>query len=107
MSKFAVIATGGKQYKVAVNDRIKVEKLNCEDSDAMTFNEVLLIGSDNEKEVVVGKPLVRDAKVKARVISAKKKGKKLVVFKMKSKKRSRVKKGHRQCYTEVEITAID
>ena len=106
MSKFAVFASGGKQYKVAVGDRLRLEKLDCQDGAEITFAEVLLLGGDTDKEVKVGKPLIKGAQVKAKVIKAEQKDKKLVIFKMKAKKRSKVKKGHRQRYTELEITSL-
>ena len=99
---FAVIKTGGKQYKVAEGDTLSVEKLEHA-SDKVVFDQVLLTA--NDKEVKVGKPLVSGAKVEAKVIEDGK-GKKKMVFKYKSKTRQRKKKGHRQPYTKVQITKI-
>ena len=102
MSTFAVIKTGGKQYKVAEGDTLTIEKLN-HDSGEVVFEEVLLVVNG---EVKVGKPVVSGAKVKAKVIEDGK-GKKKMVFRYKSKTRQHKKKGHRQPYTKVQITKIE
>ena len=99
---FAVIKTGGKQYKVAEGDVLSVEKLEHKE-DKVVFDQVLL--ADNGKDVKIGKPLVPGAKVEAKVIEDGK-GDKKMVFKFKSKTRRRKKKGHRQPYTKVQITKI-
>jgi len=99
----AVIKTGGKQYKVAPGKKIKVEKLDAQEGDSITFDEVLLIGDD--KIVDIGSPVIEGAKVHGKVIKQGR-GEKLVIFKFKPKKRYKVKKGHRQSFTEVEITDI-
>ncbi|MBI2065040.1 MAG: 50S ribosomal protein L21 [Candidatus Yanofskybacteria bacterium] len=99
---FAIIKTGGKQYKVSEGDVLSVEKLEHE-TDKVTFDQVLLLASD--KDTKVGKPLVLGAKVEAKVVEDGK-GKKKMVFKYKSKTRQRKKKGHRQPYTKVQITKI-
>ncbi|MDD4409339.1 MAG: 50S ribosomal protein L21 [Candidatus Pacebacteria bacterium] len=99
----AVIKTGGKQYKVAPGQKIKIEKLDIPEGEVVTFDEVLLIGDD--KIVDIGSPLIEGAKVLGRVIKQGR-GEKLVIFKFKPKKRYKVKKGHRQYLTEVEITDI-
>jgi large subunit ribosomal protein L21 len=99
---YAIIQTGGKQYRVQQGDVIYVEKLNVE-TDATIDFDVLLLGG--EKELTVGKPLVAGAKVQAKVLGQGR-GEKIVVFKYKSKKNYRRKQGHRQPYTKVEITAI-
>ena len=100
---FAVIETGGKQYKVSVGDKIKVEKLTAKEGDIFTFDKVLLM--DNGKETVLGTPYVDKAKVEAKVL-AEGRSKKIIIFKIKPKKRYRKKGGHRQTYTQVEITKI-
>ena len=100
---FAVIRTGGKQYLVSPGDKIKVEKLN-EEKKEVVFDEVLLVVS-GKKTVKIGDPLVKGAKVKAKVIKQDR-AKKIIVFKYKPKKRYQKKKGHRQPYTEVEILKI-
>ncbi|MDP2647795.1 MAG: 50S ribosomal protein L21 [Candidatus Yanofskybacteria bacterium] len=99
---FAVIKTGGKQYKVAEGDTLKIEKLPVTEGEVV-FEDVLLV-SDEDK-VKVGMPKVPGAKVSAKVISTGKAEKKMV-FRYKSKTRQRKKKGHRQPFTEVQITKI-
>ena len=102
-SMFAVIKTGGKQYLVSPGDKIKVEKLSAEENKEVVFDQVLLV--EKGKSVEIGNPLVKDAKVKARVLKQDK-AKKIIVFKYKAKKRYQKKMGHRQPYTEVEILKI-
>src|SRR3989338_1365528 len=99
---FAIIKTGGKQYKVQAGDTLTVEKLEHE-NDKVVFDQVLLL-VDN-KDVKVGKPLIPGAKVEAKVLEDGK-GKKKMVFRYKSKTRQRKKKGHRQPYTKVQIVKI-
>ena len=99
----AIIETGGKQFKVSAGDIILVEKLEAEEGATFTFDRVLGI-IDGEK-TTFGKPLVEGAKVTADVMG-KIKGKKLIVFKYKSKKGFRKKKGHRQPYTKLKISEI-
>ena len=88
---------------VSPGDKIKVEKLETEEGKEITFDEVLLL--DKNKKVEIGTPLVKDAKVIAKVIGQVK-GKKLIIFKYKPKKRYKRKIGHRQQFTEVEILEI-
>lgn len=99
----AVIKTGGKQYLVKKGDKIKVEKLEGKIGDKITFAEVLFLG--DEKSVKVGAPFVKDAEVEGKII-AQGKGKKVWGIKHKAKKRYKVKFGHRQMVTEIEITKI-
>ncbi|MFA6048308.1 MAG: 50S ribosomal protein L21 [Parcubacteria group bacterium] len=99
----AIIKTGGKQYKVKVGDKIKVEKLEGEEGAKITFDQVLFLG--DEKTAKVGTPVVTGAKVEARILKTAK-GKKVTGIKFKPKKRYKVKFGHRQTMTEVEITKI-
>ncbi len=99
---YAVIRSGGKQYRVAQGDKLRVEKLPGNVGDAMTFNEVLLVGGDALK---VGAPLVAGAKVEAK-ITAQDRGKKIIVFKFRRRKNYRRKNGHRQPFTALEITGI-
>jgi large subunit ribosomal protein L21 len=99
----AVIKTGGKQYVVQPGDKIKVEKLEAKEGESVTFSEVLLI--ENDTKVEVGNPMVKKAEVSAKVLNHGK-GDKIVVFKYKSKKRYSRKIGHRQPFTEIEITEI-
>ena len=101
---YAVIKTGGKQYRVQQGDVIFVEKLNAQADEAVTFDEVLLVGEADQSKV--GTPVVEGAKVEGKVL-AQVKGQKIVVYKYKSKKNERKKQGHRQPYTKVEITAIN
>ena len=100
---YAVIKTGGKQYRVQQGDVIFVEKLNAQADEAVTFDEVLLVGDADQSKV--GTPVVKGAKVEGKVL-AQVKGKKIVVYKYKAKKNERKKQGNRQPYTKVEITAI-
>ncbi len=99
----AVIKTGGKQYLVQPGDKIKVEKLEAQEGSEVTFAEVLLSGKDGKTEI--GMPMVQGAKVTGKVISQGK-GKKLIIFKYKPKKRYKRKIGHRQTFTEVQILSI-
>lgn len=99
----AVIKTGGKQYKVKVGDKIKVEKLEGKEGSKIAFSEVLFLG--NEKEIKIGNPLIKGAKVEGKILKTAK-SKKVVGIKFKAKKRYKVKFGHRQTLTEVEITKI-
>ncbi len=101
---YAIIETGGKQYKVAQGDVIYIEKLDVEEGAEVTFDKVLMAGEGDA--VKVGAPLVDGATVTAKALKNGK-AKKVVVFKMKRKKNERKKKGHRQPYTKVEITAIN
>ena len=101
---YAVIQTGGKQYRVQQGDVIFVEKINAQADEAVTFDEVLLVGNDGETKI--GTPVVEGAKVEGKVL-AQVKSKKIVVYKYKAKKNERKKQGHRQPYTKVEITAIN
>ena len=100
---FAIIKTGGKQYKVSEGDVIKVEKIEAEAGDKIEFDQVLMVAGDDVK---VGSPVVEGAKVSAEVLDQKK-DKKIVIFKFKAKKNYRKKKGHRQPYTLVKIEKSD
>lgn len=99
----AVIKTGGKQYLVQPGDKIKIEKLENKEGESIVFSEVLLVQKD--KKIEIGKPVVKNAEVSAKVLSQGK-ADKVVVYKYKSKKRYSKKIGHRQPYTEIEITGI-
>lgn len=101
---FAVIKTGGKQYIVEPGKKVKIEKLDKKAGDEVIFKEVLLMEKNNRVEI--GDPKIKGAEVLGKVLSQGK-GKKVIVFKYKAKTRYRVKKGHRQPYTEVEIKKID
>lgn len=100
---YAIIATGGKQYKVSEGDVIRVEKLGVEAGSAYTFDQVLMVGGD---EVKVGEPLVAGATVEASVLEDGKE-KKIIVYKYKRKTGYHKKNGHRQQYTEVKIDKIN
>ena len=100
---YAVIETGGKQYRVQEGDVLFVEKLNVAEGETINFDKVLLVGKDGE--VVIGKPVVEGATVQATVVEQGK-GKKVVVFKYKAKKNYKRKQGHRQPYTRVKIEKI-
>src|SRR3989344_5857386 len=100
----AVIKTGGKQYIVSPGHKIKIEKIDKKDGSEITFKEVLLLDKGNHVEI--GDPFVKGAEVAAKVLG-RGKGKKAVIFKYKAKKRYKVKKGHRQTFTEVEIISLE
>ncbi len=100
---YAVIKTGGKQYKVAEGDLLKIEKLDGAVGDSIEFEEVLLVGGD---EVKIGTPLIAKAKVKAQIVEQGK-DKKILVFHMKRRKTHRKLNGHRQPITRVKITGIE
>ncbi len=99
----AVIKTGGKQYLVSVGDKIKIEKLNEEKGKEIIFNDVLLL--EKNKKIEIGTPLIKGAKVLAKILNQDK-AKKVIIFKYKAKKRYKVKKGHRQPFSEIEIIKI-
>ena len=99
---YAIIETGGKQYRVQTGDVIYVEKLNAEADEEITFDKVVAVCN---KTLKVGKPYVKDAFVKGTVLKNGK-GKKITVFTYKPKKSSSRKMGHRQPYTKVQIGAI-
>lgn len=101
---YAIIKTGGKQYRVEEGQIIKVEKLDAEAGSNVEFSEVLMVSSDNDMKV--GSPLVDGAKVTGKVLEQGK-DKKVLVFKYKPKKRYRVKTGHRQPYTKVLVEKIE
>ena len=101
---YAVIKTGGKQYRVQQGDVIFVEKLNAQADEAVTFDEVLLVGDADQSRI--GTPVVEGAKVEGKVL-AQVKSRKIVVYKYKAKKNERKKQGHRQPYTKVQIVAIN
>ena len=100
---YAVIETGGKQYRVRPGDHLLVEKLPGEAGDKVVFDRVLLVVDNGS--VHIGRPIVEGAQVEATIVRQTR-GPKIIVFKYKPKKRYRRKKGHRQYYTEVEIDRI-
>ena len=99
---YAVIKTGGKQYRVAADDVLTIEKLAGEPGDKIEFGEVLMVGGDSVK---IGAPLVSGALVKAEVVEQTR-GPKVIAFKKRRRKNSRRKRGHRQDLTTVKITEI-
>ncbi|MEW6726727.1 MAG: 50S ribosomal protein L21 [Bacillota bacterium] len=101
---YAIIETGGKQYRVQEGDQIFVEKLPAEAGETVTFERVLAVGKDDG--LMVGTPVVEGAKVTGKVVKQVR-GRKIIVFKYKPKKNYRRKKGHRQPYTKVQIEKIE
>ena len=99
---YAIIATGGKQYRVSEGDKIYIEKIDAEVGSTVSF-DVLLV--ENNGDVKVGTPVVEGVKVEGKV-EAQTRGEKIIVFKYKAKNNYRRKQGHRQPYTKVEITKI-
>ena len=100
---FAIIETGGKQYKVNPGQKLKVEKLDVQDGNNLVFDKILLIvDGDNVK---IGVPYVEGGRVEAKILRQGR-AKKVIVFKYHSKTRYRKKKGHRQSFTEIEIANI-
>jgi large subunit ribosomal protein L21 len=99
---FAVIKTGGKQYRVAAEDKLKVEKVAGEPGEIIQFGEVLVVGGDN---VTLGSPTVSGASVAAEVLDQGR-GPKVIAFKKRRRKNSRRKRGHRQEFTLIRITEI-
>lgn len=100
---YAIIATGGKQYKVSEGDIIRVEKLGAEAGSSVTFDQVLAV---NNGDLVVGNPTVANATVTASVVKEGR-AKKIVVYKYKRKTGYHKKNGHRQAFTEVKIEKIN
>jgi len=100
---YAVIKTGGKQYRVATGDKLRVESLTAEVGSELVIDQVLAIGQGNELKV--GAPLVSGAQVRAKVISQGL-GEKIKIFKLRRRKHYQKHQGHRQQFTEIEITGI-
>ena len=101
---YAIVETGGKQYKTQPGEVLRVEKLVGSVGDTVTFDKVLMVGTD--EDVRIGMPTVEGALVKGRIVTQDK-GRKIIVFKYKRRKRYRLKKGHRQFFTAVQIDAIE
>ena len=99
---YAIIATGGKQYRVSEGDVIRVEKLDAEVGTTYEFDQVLAV---NDGEMTIGEPIVAGAVVKA-TVTANGKGKKVIVYKYKRKSGYHKKNGHRQLFTELKIDSI-
>lgn len=103
MGTYAIVETGGKQYKVAAGQKVDVERLNIAEGEDVELSRVLLVA--NGEDTIVGTPTIDGAKVTATCLGEGK-GKKIIVFKYKPKVRYRVKTGHRQRYTRLEIKEI-
>lgn len=101
---YAVVKTGGKQYRVSKGDRVRIEKIPGEVGAEVSFDQVLMIGGTDD--VKVGTPVVSGATVSARIIKQDR-SKKVTVFKFKRRQGYKKKQGHRQAYTQVEITGIE
>ena len=101
---FAVIKTGGKQYLVVPGQKLKIEKINANESENFIFEEVLLVS--DEENLQIGTPLVKGARVEAKILEQGR-AKKIIVFKYHNKTRYRKKRGHRQHFTEVEIKKME
>jgi large subunit ribosomal protein L21 len=102
---YAVVETGGKQYRVSLGDVLKVEKLPVEVGEKYVLDKVLLIKDDNDN-VKVGTPMVENAKVTVTAIEQGR-GKKITVFKYKRRKNERKKQGHRQAFTRIKVETIE
>jgi len=108
---FAVIKTGGKQYKVSPGQKIKIEKIDAPEGKSVVFDDVLLIADERGKEtqtdaeIKIGQPVVKGAKVEGKILEQGR-ADKVIIFKYKAKKRYQVKRGHRQPFSLVEITKI-
>jgi large subunit ribosomal protein L21 len=103
MRMYAIVETGGHQYRVRSGDRIDVEKLAGQVGDTIALTTVLLVGQG--AAVTVGTPTLAEARVEARIV-AQKRGKKIIIFKHKRRKNYRRKQGHRQWLTSLQITEI-
>lgn len=101
---YAIIQTGGKQYKVTEGEMVKIEKLNAEAGDKVTLEQVLMLKDDSGTKI--GSPFVDGAKVTAAVLEQGR-GKKITVYKYKKRKNVRKKQGHRQAYTRLLIEKIE
>ena len=100
---FAVINTGGKQYKVTANDKLRIERLPEQEGKSVEFNEVLMI--NNNQEMELGAPLIEGAKVEAKILKQTR-NKTVLIFKKRRRQNSRRKNGHRQHVSVVQITKI-
>lgn len=101
---YAIIKTGGKQFRVSEGDVIRVERLSSEEGEKVSFDEVLMVGGDGE--IKTGSPNIEGATVEGTVVKHGK-AKKIIVFKYKAKKNYRKKQGHRQPFTQVKIEKIN
>jgi len=101
----AVVKTGGKQYKVSPKSKLKIEKIKGDEGVKVVFDEVLLVSSEDGSDVNIGNPMIKDAKVEAKILKQGR-AKKIKIVKHKAKKRYNRKAGHRQFFTEVEVEKI-
>ncbi|WP_297526641.1 50S ribosomal protein L21 [Thiohalobacter sp.] len=101
---YAVIVTGGKQYRVQPGDKLRVEKLDAAEGDSVEFNEVLMVSDGSD--VKVGRPLLDGASVKA-TVTAQGRAKKVEIIKFRRRKHHMKRQGHRQYFTEVQITDVN
>jgi len=101
----AVVKTGGKQYKVSPKSKLKIEKIKGEEGAKFVFDQVLLTSSEDGENINIGEPIIKGAKVEAKILKQAR-AKKVEVVKHKAKKRYNRKAGHRQFFTEVEIEKI-
>lgn len=102
---YAVIKTGGKQYRVEQGSKLRIEKIAGNPGDKVTFDQVLLLGGNTDGAVKIGQPQVAGAKVEATIV-AQDRAKKVIVFKFRRRKNYRRKAGHRQPFTEIQVSAI-
>jgi large subunit ribosomal protein L21 len=100
---YAIIRTGGKQYRVAEGQTLRVEKLSGEPGDTVTLDDILLLGGDGQTRI--GTPVVTGAKVEARILQQDR-AKKVLIFKKRRRKGYTKKQGHRQSFTELKVTGI-
>ena len=100
---YAIVATGGKQYRVRKGERLRIEKLSAKIGDSVELDNILMIGEAND--IKVGEPYLRGAKVTAKVFAIGR-TKKVKIIKFRRRKHHRKQMGHRQSYTEIEITGI-
>lgn len=101
---YAVIKTGGKQYRVCAGDKLKIEKLEAEIGSEVTFDQVLMVGDGDD--IKVGLPMLAGAMVKATVLNQAR-GDKIHIFKMRRRKHYQKRQGHRQSFTEIQINAVN
>ena len=101
---YAIIETGGKQYRVSEGDVLRIEKLSADEGETIELDKVLALSNDSELQV--GKPWLKEAKVTAKILQHGK-ADKIIVFKYKPKKNYRRKQGHRQPFTEIQIEKIE
>ena len=101
---YAVIKTGGKQYRVSDGEKLKVEKLLAEVDSELVIDQVLAVG--NGDDIKLGSPLLAGASVKAKILSHGR-GEKVTIFKLRRRKHYKKHQGHRQSYTEIQITSIN